>query len=73
MVDEAPEGSQLMICRLSLRSSLPTTRPKRSTEITEKLRVKAGLSKNPTGEVANGRRPASKPRAAARKKTPAKR
>jgi len=73
VVDEAREGFPAHDLPSQPAVFAPDYAPEEIAEIAEKLRVKAGLSKNPTGEVASGRRPASKPRAAARKKPPAKR
>jgi len=78
VVDEAPEGVPAHDLPSQPAVFAPDYAPEEIAEIAEKLRVKAGLSKSPTGEVANGRSPAtksraSKARATARKKTPAKR
>ena len=47
----------------------PDYAPQEIAEIAEKLRLKAGLSKAPTGEVANGNGAARKRRAAPKKAT----
>lgn len=47
----------------------PDYAPQEIGEIAEKLRLKAGLSKEPTGEVANGNGAARKRRAAPKKTT----
>ena len=77
-MDEAPEGVPAYDLPSQPAVFAPDYAPEEIAEIAEKLRVKAGLSKSPTGEVADGRNPAtksrtSKRRATARKKTPAKR
>ena len=72
VIDEAPEGVPAYDLPSQPAVFAPDYAPEEIAEIAEKLRLKAGLSKNPTGEVANGRPSTSKPRAAARKKTPTK-
>ena len=60
-------------CRRSRQCSRPTTRPRRSRRSPRSYAQQAGLSKEPTGEVANGK-PArsSKSRRASRTKAAAK-
>ena len=47
----------------------PDYAPEEIAEIAAKLRSKAGLPKTATGEVANGKKTAGKPRRAAKPKT----
>ena len=73
VVDEAPEGVPAFDLPAQPAVFAPDYAPEEIAAIAEKLRVKAGLSKEPTGRVANGK-PAknSKPRRAPRKKAAAK-
>lgn len=69
VIDEAPEGVPSYDLPSQPAVFAPDYAPEEIAEIAEKLRTKAGLSKDPTGEVANGRGSSAKPRRAARKKT----
>jgi Mn-containing catalase len=77
VIDEAPEGAPAHDLPAQPAVFAPDYAPEEIAAIAEKLRTQAGLSKSPTGEVANGNRPAArtkpKPRRAASKsKTAAK-
>ena len=72
VVDEAPDGVPAYDLPSQPAVFAPDWAPEEIAEIAQKLRVKAGLSKDPTGEVANSKSSAPKPRRAARKKTAAK-
>jgi Mn-containing catalase len=73
VVDEAPEGVAPRDLPPQPAVFAPDYAPEEIGEIAQKLRERAGLPKEATGEVANGK-PArsSQPRRAARKKTAAK-
>ena len=73
VVDEAPEGVPSYDLPSQPAVFAPDYAPEVIAEIAEKLRVQAGLSKDPTGEVANGSRSSAKSRRASRRKTTAKR
>ena len=60
VVDEAPEGAPAFDLPSQPAVFAPDYAPEEIAEIAEKLRVKAGLSKEPTGEVANGNGTASR-------------
>ena len=62
VIDEAPEGVPGHDLPAQPAVFAPDYAPEEIAEIAEKLRIKAGLSKAPSGEVANGRRMSSKPR-----------
>ena len=66
VIDEAPAGFPAHDLPSQPAVFAPDYAPEEISAIAEKLRVKAGLPKKPSGEVANGSRP-SKPRAATRK------
>ena len=70
MINEAPEGVPAYDLPSQPAVFAPDYAPEDIAEIAEKLRVKAGLSKQATGEVANGK--SAKPRRAPRKKAAAK-
>ena len=67
VVDEAPEGVPAHDLPSQPAVFAPDYAPQDIADIAEKLRVKAGLSKDPTGEVANGKHAAPKRRTAPRK------
>jgi Mn-containing catalase len=71
VIDEAPEGVPAHDLPSQPAVFAPDYAPQEIAEIAEKLRLKAGLSKDPTGEVANGNGAARKRRNAP-KKTSAK-
>src|SRR6186713_1324858 len=73
VVDQAPEGFPPRDLPPQPAVFAPDYAPEEIAEIAQKLRQRAGLSKEATGEVANGK-PArsSQPRRAARKKAAAK-
>ena len=68
VVDEAPEGVPARDLPSQPAVFAPDFAPEEIAEIAQKLRVKAGMPKEPTGEVANGRRSSSKPRSTTRRK-----
>ena len=68
VVEEAPEGVPAHDLPSQPAVFAPDYAPEEIAAIAEKLRKQAGLSKSPTGEVANGSgSAASKPRRATRK------
>jgi manganese catalase len=68
VVDEAPEGVPAYDLLPQPAVFAPDYAPEEIAAIAEKLRKQAGLSKSPSGEVANGNASAtSKPRRATRK------
>ena len=68
VVDEAPEGVPAYDLPSQPAVFAPDYAPEEIAAIAEKLRKQAGLSKSPSGEVANGNESAtSKPRRATRK------
>jgi Mn-containing catalase len=68
VVDEAPEGVPAYDLPSQPAVFAPDYAPDEIAAIAEKLRKQAGLSKSPSGEVANGDGSAtSKPRRATRK------
>jgi len=69
VVDEAPEGVPAHDLPSQPAVFAPDYAPQDIAEIAEKLRVKAGLPKDPTGEVANGNGAARKRRTASKKTT----
>lgn len=72
VVDEAPEGVPAHDLPSQPAVFAPDYAPEEIAEIAQKLRVKAGLSKDPTGEVANGKGSAAKPRRSTRRKAASK-
>ena len=73
VVDEAPEGVPAFDLPAQPAVFAPDYAPEEIAAIAEKLRVRAGLPKEPTGQVANGKRArSSKPRRTPRKKAAAK-
>jgi Mn-containing catalase len=62
VVDEAPEGVPPRDLPPQPAVFAPDYAPEEIAEIAEKLRVKAGMPKQPTGEVANGRGRSSAPK-----------
>ena len=72
VVDDAPEGVPAHDLPSQPAVFAPDYAPQEIAEIAEKLRLEAGLSKTPTGEVANGKSRTPKPRRATPKKTAAK-
>jgi len=66
VIDEAPDGFPAHDLPSQPAVFAPDYAPEEISAIAEKLRVKAGLPKKPSGEVANGSR-SSKPRATTRK------
>ena len=73
VVDEAPEGVPAYDLPSQPAVFAPDYAPEEIAEIAEKLRVKAGLSKTPTGEVANGKKTATpKSRRGTRRKAAAR-
>jgi hypothetical protein len=72
VVDQAPEGVPAFDLPSQPAVFAPDYAPEEIAEIAEKLRVKAGRLKEPTGEVAKGKpMRSSKPRRAPRKKAAA--
>ncbi len=67
VVDEAPEGVAPRDLPSQPAVFAPDFAPEEIAEIAQKLRVRAGMPKEPTGEVANGRS-SSKPRRPTRRK-----
>ena len=67
VVDEPPEGVPAYDLPAQPAVFAPDYAPEEIAAIAEKLRKQAGLSKEPTGEVANGNGAAKKPRRATRK------
>ena len=72
MIDEAPEGAPAHDLPAQPAVFAPDYAPEEIAAIAEKLRSQAGLPKAPSGEIANGDRSKSKPRATRRSKTTAK-
>ena len=73
VIDEAPEGELPRDLPAQPAVFAPDVDPGWVAEIAVELRRKAGLSKEPTGQVANGdrrRRPASKPSATRKRTSP---
>jgi manganese catalase len=66
VVDEPPEGSPAHDLPSQPAVFAPDYAPEEISAIAENLRVRAGLPKKPSGEVANGKAPV-KPRATSRK------
>jgi hypothetical protein len=71
--DDPPEGAPAYDLQSQPAVFAPDYAPEEIAEIAQKLRTKAGLSKEPTGEVANGgasskRRSTTRKRATASKK-----
>ncbi len=66
--DESPEGFPAHDLPSEPSVFAPDYAPEEIAEIAEKLRVQAGLPRQPSGEVAQGSRPAT-PRSKARKPT----
>ena len=66
VADESPEGFAAHDLPSQPAVFAPDYAPEEISAIAEKLRLQAGLPKKPSGEVANGTRPA-KPRATSRK------
>ena len=62
VVDEAPEGVPAYDLPAQTAVFAPDYAPEDIAEIAEKLRLKAGLSKTPTGEVANGKKTTTTPK-----------
>src|SRR4051812_42718076 len=76
VIDEAPEGVPPRDLPAQPAVFAPDYAPDEIAEIAERLRIKAGLSKEPSGEVANGngrRSTARKPASARRKRATTKR
>jgi len=73
VVDEAPEGAPAYDLPSQPAVFAPDYAPEDIAEIAERLRKKAGLPNEPTGEVANAKRSPAKPRRAAPRKKPAAR
>ena len=71
-IDEAPEGVPPHDLPAQPAVFAPDYAPEEIAEIAQKLREKAGLPKEPTGEVANGKRSPSKPKRTTRRKATAK-
>ena len=67
VVDEAPEGVPAYDLPSQPAVFAPDYAPEEIAAIAEKLRKQAGLSKNPTGEVANGNGSQAKPRGTTRR------
>jgi Mn-containing catalase len=75
VVDDPPEGAPAYDLAPQPAVFAPDYAPEEIAEIAAKLRKQAGLPNDPTGEVANGESgpaPRSKPKTAARKRTPAR-
>ncbi len=72
VVDEAPEGVPAHDLPSQPAVFAPDYAPEEIAEIAQRLRLQAGLSKDPTGEVATGSGPAAKPRRATPKKARSK-
>ena len=62
VIDDAPEGVPAFDLPSQPAVFAPDYAPEEIAEIAAKLRSKAGLPKEPTGEVANGRASASSDR-----------
>jgi Mn-containing catalase len=73
VIDEPPEGAPPVDLPPQPAVFAPDYAPEEIAQIAEKLRTKAGLSKEPTGEIANGKSAASKPRRTTRRAKPAAR
>jgi len=76
VIDEAPEGVPPRDLPAQPAVFAPDYAPDEIAEIAERLRIKAGLPKEPSGEVANGngrRSTAGKPASARRKRATTKR
>ena len=67
VVDDPPEGAPPHDLPSQPAVFAPDYAPEEIAQIAEKLREQAGLSKEPTGEVANGNGASAKPRRARRK------
>jgi Mn-containing catalase len=59
VVDEAPEGVPAYDLPSQPAVFAPDYAPEEIAEIAQKLRLKAGLSKTPTGKVANAKKTAT--------------
>ena len=73
VIEEPPEGVPAHDLPAQPAVFAPDYAPDEIAEIAAKLRKQAGLSKEPTGEVANGSGASSRPARAKRKSTPARR
>ena len=72
VIDDAPEGVPAHDLPSQTAVFAPDYAPEEIAEIAEKLRVAAGLSKAPTGEVAQEKRARAKPRSRPRTKAASK-
>jgi Mn-containing catalase len=72
VIDEPPEGVPPNDLPAQPAVFAPDYAPEEIAEIAQKLRVQAGLPKEPTGEVANGRASAAKRATSPKRATPAK-
>jgi Mn-containing catalase len=70
VLDDPPEGAPPHDLPSQPAVFAPDYAPEEIAQIAEKLRTKAGLPKEPTGEIANGKTAPSKPRGTTRRAKP---